>query len=142
MAITVDVPRNLSAIKTKVAFNLTKRQLICFSAAGAVGIPLYLFTKPHIGTEAAAMIMMAVTLPLFFLAMFERDGFPAEKYLGLVMRQKFLAPGIRRYKSEGIYRKMEDIEKMKKEASGLEHKRRMHGKRGQGKARKIEKLCR
>ena len=38
MAISVAVPKNLSGIKTKVAMNLTKRQLICFGAAGAVGI--------------------------------------------------------------------------------------------------------
>ena len=37
MAISVAVPKNLSGIKTKVAMNLTKRQLICFGAAGAVG---------------------------------------------------------------------------------------------------------
>lgn len=35
----VNVPNDLSKIKTKMAFNLTKRQLVCFSDAGAVGIP-------------------------------------------------------------------------------------------------------
>ena len=52
MAISVAVPKNLSGIKTKVAMNLTKRQLICFGAAGAVGIPFYIFTKDIIGTQA------------------------------------------------------------------------------------------
>ena len=47
MAISVAVPKNLSGIKTKVAMNLTKRQLICFGAAGAVGIPLYLYQRYH-----------------------------------------------------------------------------------------------
>ena len=28
------VPKDLAKIKTKVAFNLTKRQLICFGIAG------------------------------------------------------------------------------------------------------------
>ena len=37
----VNVPNDLSKIKTKLAFNLTKRQLICFGGAAAVGIPLY-----------------------------------------------------------------------------------------------------
>ena len=32
MAISVAVPKDLSGIKTKVAMNLTKRQLICFGA--------------------------------------------------------------------------------------------------------------
>ena len=31
MAISVQVPKDLSGIKTKVALNLTKRQIICFS---------------------------------------------------------------------------------------------------------------
>ena len=38
--------------------NLTKRQLICFGAAGAVGIPFYIFTKDIIGTQASALIMV------------------------------------------------------------------------------------
>lgn len=57
MAISVAVPKNLSGIKTKVALNLTKRQLICFSGAGAVGIPFYIFTKGFIGTQASALLI-------------------------------------------------------------------------------------
>ena len=32
----VPVPKDLSKIKTKLAFNLTKRQLVCFSSAAAL----------------------------------------------------------------------------------------------------------
>ena len=42
----VPVPKDLTKVKTKVAFNLTKRQLIFFSIAGAVGLPVY-FLTPH-----------------------------------------------------------------------------------------------
>jgi len=52
MAISVAVPKDLSGIKTKVAMNLTKRQLICFGSAAAVGIPFYLVTKGVLGTQA------------------------------------------------------------------------------------------
>ena len=34
----VNVPNDLSKIKTKIAFNLTKRQLICFGGAALVGV--------------------------------------------------------------------------------------------------------
>ena len=34
----VPVPKDLTRVKTKVALNLTKRQLICFSIAGAIGM--------------------------------------------------------------------------------------------------------
>ena len=33
----VNVPNDLSKIKTKMAFNLTKRQLVCLCSAGVVG---------------------------------------------------------------------------------------------------------
>lgn len=122
MAISVAVPKNLSGIKTKVAMNLTKRQLICFGGAGAVGVPFYLFTKGVIGTQASALIMVAIMLPFFFLAMYEKDGFPAEKILYFMIRQKFLTPGIRPYRSENLYRKLEEKEEMEREVRYLEEK--------------------
>ncbi len=122
MAISVAVPKDLTGIKTKVALNLTKRQLICFSGAGAVGIPFYLVTRGVLGTQASALIMVAIMLPFFFVAMYEKDGFPAEKILYFMLRQKILTPGIRPYKSENLYRQLEDIEQKKKEVRQLEAK--------------------
>lgn len=102
--------------------NLTKRQLVCFGSAGAVGIPFYIFTKGVIGTQASALIMVALMLPFFFLAMYEKDGFPAEQILYFMLRQKILTPGIRPYKSENLYRQLEEKERMKKEVRYLEEK--------------------
>ena len=126
MAISVAVPKNLSGIKTKVVLNLTKRQLVCFSAAGAVGIPFYIFTRDVIGTQASALIMVVIMLPFFFLAMYEKDGFPAEKLLYFMIRQKFLTPGIRPYRSENLYRRLEEKEQMEKEVRYLEQKAGRH----------------
>lgn len=88
MAISVAVPKNLSGIKTKVAMNLTKRQLVCFGSAGAVGIPFYIFTKGVIGTQASALIMVALMLPFFFLAMYEKDGSPQRRFCILCYGRK------------------------------------------------------
>ncbi len=49
----VNVPNDLSKIKTKIAFNLTKRQLIYFSAGAAIGVPTYLLTRQAIGNTGA-----------------------------------------------------------------------------------------
>lgn len=122
MAISVAVPKNLSGIKTKVALNLTKRQIICFSGAALIGVPTYFLTRGVIGTETGAILMVAVMLPFFFFAMYERDGFPAEKLLYLMIRQRFLLPGIRRFKSENIYQQLEEREQIKREVLGLEAK--------------------
>lgn len=122
MAISVPVPKDLSGIKTKVALNLTKRQIICFSGAAIAGIPLYFLAKDVIGTQGAAFIMVGVMLPFFFLAMYTKDGFPAEKILYFMIRQKFLTQGIRPYKSENLYKQLEEREKIRKEVRYLEEK--------------------
>ena len=122
MAISVPVPKDLSGIKTKVALNLTKRQIICFSGAAIVGVPLYFLAKDVIGTQGAAFIMVGVMLPFFFLAMYTKDGFPAEKMLYFMIRQKFLTQGIRPYKSENLYKQLEEREKIRKEVRYLEEK--------------------
>ena len=35
----VPVPKDLTKVKTKVAFNLTKRQLVCFGGGALLGVP-------------------------------------------------------------------------------------------------------
>ena len=118
----VPVPKDLTKVKTKVALNLTKRQLIFFSLAAVVGIPFYLFMRKPIGSSIAAILMVTIMLPFFFMAMYEKDGFPAEKILYFMLRQKILTPGIRPYKSENLYRQLEEKERMKKEVRYLEEK--------------------
>lgn len=98
----VSVPKDLTKIKTKVALNLTKRQLICFSMAGAVGIPTYLFTKGSIGSDISVLLMIGLMLPFFFFAMYERDGQPAEKIARNWLRAK-LWPGTRPYQTNNLY---------------------------------------
>lgn len=56
----VPIPKDLSRIKTKVAFNLTKRQLIFFAAALLVGLPLFFLLKGSTGTSLAAFVMILV----------------------------------------------------------------------------------
>jgi hypothetical protein len=99
----VPVPKDLTKIKTKVALNLTKRQLICFSLAAAVGLPVYLLTRSAIGNSAAVILMITLMLPFFFLAMYERDGQPAEKLMRNFARAKFW-PGTRPYITENLYK--------------------------------------
>jgi len=103
----VNVPKDLSKVKTKIAFNLTKRQLICFSSAAAIGLPVYFFSRDVIGNTAAVLVMMAIMLPLFFLAMYEKDGQSAEKVLRNYIRTKIHWPGIRPYKTENFYEVLE-----------------------------------
>ena len=66
----VQVPKDLSKVKTKVLFNLTRRQLLCFVLAGIVGVPFYLLTRHTLGTTVSALLMILIALPFFLLAMY------------------------------------------------------------------------
>ena len=96
----VSVPKDLTKVKNKVVLNLTKRQLICLSAAAAIGLPFYFLTRELIGTTNAATGMVLLMLPAFLFAMYEKDGLPLEKILWNIVTVKFLKPAIRRYEVE------------------------------------------
>ena len=99
----VNVPNDLSKIKTKIAFNLTKRQLVCFGGAALVGVPSYLLARSSFGNTAALFLMLGIMLPAFLLAMYEKDGLPLEKVVKNIIRAKYLRPGVRPYKTGNIY---------------------------------------
>lgn len=99
----VSVPKDLTKVKNKVVLNLTKRQLICLSAAAAIGLPFYFLTRELIGTTNAATGMVLLMLPAFLLAMYEKDGLPLEKILWNIVTVKLLKPAIRRYEVENFY---------------------------------------
>lgn len=74
----VTIPKDLTKVKSKVLFGLTKRQLICFGAAALIGVPLFFLLRRTASNSAAAFCMIIVMLPFFLLAMYERHGQPLE----------------------------------------------------------------
>lgn len=98
----VSVPKDMSQVKSKVAFNLTKRQLICFSIAGVLGLPAYFITKPALGTQVASLLMMVIMLPCFLMAVYEKHGQPLEKVLMNVYHVRF-RPRQRPYRTDNYY---------------------------------------
>jgi len=50
---------------------------------------------------------MGTMMPLFLIAMYERDGQPAEKILRNYIRTKFYWPWLRPYKTENLYEVLE-----------------------------------
>lgn len=135
----VPVPKDLNKVKTKLALNMTKRQLVCFSLAAAVGVPTYIFSRGAIGNEGAVLLMIGVMLPFFFTAMYEKDGQSAEKILRNIIRARMFFPGKRPYKTENMYSVIEKegksfaIENKTAGAAGKTPKRR----RAKSKKRKI-----
>lgn len=103
MAAYIPVPRDLTRVKSKVFFNLTKRQLICFGAATLIGVPVFFLIKTTGNVSLAAMTMIIVMLPLFMLAMYEKDGQPLEVVANHFIQAKFIRPRVRPYQTNNYY---------------------------------------
>ena len=70
----VSVPKDLTKVKNKVAFNLTRRQLICIGVGAAIGVPFYFLTRSVLGMSNAATIMVLMMLPAFYLPCTKKMG--------------------------------------------------------------------
>ena len=115
----VPVPKDLATVKTKVAFNLTKRQLICFSLAAATAVPVYFLTRGFLGGSGATMLLVATALPFFFFAMYERNGQPLEKVLKHYINYRFIRSQVRPYRTNNLYAVLMKQYELEKEVSRI-----------------------
>ena len=103
----VTVPKDLTKIKSKMLFGLTKRQLVCFGSAALVGVPLFFLSKGSMGTTPAALCMILVMLPFFLFALYEKNGQTPEALLGHLIQCKFTRPKKRVYQTNNAYSALE-----------------------------------
>lgn len=121
----VQVPKDLTKVKTKVMFNLTKRQLICFGLAGITAIPVYFLSRGLLGNTMAAMAMILIAMPFFMFAIYEKDGRPLEKILMDMIQVKFKRPAIRPYRTDNFYAAIQsEINEKEVLAIGKENEKR------------------
>lgn len=111
----VPVPKDLTKVKTKVAFNLTKRQLLCFGGGALIGVPIFFLLKEPVGTSTATMCMVLVMLPCFLLAMYEKNGQPLEKIIGNMLKVSVIRARERPYRTNNFYAALERQEKLDQE---------------------------
>ena len=115
----ISVPRDLTKVKSKVMFNLTKRQLICFGVAVLIGVPSFFLLKEITKVNTAVMGMMVIMMPFFFLAMYEKNGQPLEVILNHMIQAIFIRPKIRPYKTDNYYVALERQAQAEKEVDRI-----------------------
>ena len=118
----VPVPKDLTKVETKVMFNLTRRQLVCFTAGALVGVPLFLWLREPAGNSMAAMCMMLVMMPFFLLAMYEKHGQPLEKIVGNILKVAVIRPKQRPYQTNNFYAVLKRQEMLDKEVYDIVHR--------------------
>ena len=150
----VNVPKDLTKVKTKVLFNLTnlklligttvvtfaiyavkvlfnltKRQLICFGSGALIGVPLFFLLKGSIGTSPAAMVMMVVMIPAMLFAMYEKNGQPLEVVIRNIYRVCFQRPKQRPYKTNNFYAVLERQNQLDREVYQIVRKEKADPRR-------------
>ena len=128
----VNVPKDLTKIKSKVLFNLTKRQLICFGLAALMGVPLFFLLKGGIGTTAAAMVMIVVMLPGFLFGVYEKNGQPLEVVGRQIIESCFLRSKERPYQTVNAYDALVRQYQMEQEVKAIVEKSRQRGSKKHG----------
>ena len=118
----VPVPKDLTKIKSKVMFNLTKRQIICFGGGALIGVPLFFLLRGSLGTSPAAIIMVVAMLPLFIFGLYERNGQPLEKVLTNIIQTMFTRPKQRPYQTNNLYAALMRQAKMEREVKQIVRK--------------------
>ena len=91
----VTITKDLTQVKSKVVFGLTRRQLLFFALAALVAVPIYFLTRRSLGTDIALMLLIVTALPFFFLALYEKNGQPPEKLLRNYLRVRVFTRGER-----------------------------------------------
>ena len=130
----VTIPKDLTKVKSKVLFGLTRRQLICFGAAVLVGVPLFFLLKDAVDSSTATLCMILVMLPFFLFAMYERHGQPLEVIIQQMVQTMFVRPKERPYQTNNFYTAIERQIKLEKEVRAVVQKSKATG-RGRKKAK-------
>ena len=120
----VSVPADLGRVRSKIMFGLTLRQLVCFGSGTAIGLPLYFGLKAGLkcSSSLSAMAMVAVMLPFFLLAIYEKNGQPLEKIIHNYVQVRFVRPRHRPYQTDNYYAVLERQYHLNKEVQHIVHK--------------------
>ena len=126
----VSVPKDLTHVKSKMLFGLTKRQIVCFGAALLMGLPLFFMLRGSVLTSAAALVMIFAMLPGLLFGLYEKHGQPLEVVIGQIVRNRFTMPKVRPYQTNTLYAVLERQRQMETEVKAVvqKAKRRQAGK--------------
>ena len=119
----IPVPKDLSKVKSKVMFGLTKRQLVCFGGGALIGLPLFFLMRTFTGSSAATIVMILSMLPCFAFGMYEKDGQPLEAVLNNVLHSLFLLPKQRPYRTDNFYAALERQANLEREVQSIVRKK-------------------
>lgn len=134
----VNIPKDLSDVRAKLIFGLTRRGLIVAALALVVYLPLYFFLRSVIGGGAVWLMMLLATPPFLWGIWPVHDGRPIEKIV-LNFLRVHARPRILPYRTENLYARMELAGKIEEV---IEHADNAAEDEGHKKSRSLRKTAR
>lgn len=107
----VSIPKELKTIKSKLFFGLTKRQLIGFSIALGLGLPVFFLLKKF-SLDVAMYGLFFTALPVIFGTIYTKDGMNGEIWVKLFIEYRYLNPKFRYFKVSKRNRKLAEERNM------------------------------
>ena len=109
----VTITKDLTEVKDKVAFGLTKR------LGGIAGVGTYFLTRHSLGNDFALLLLIALAAPFMLFGLYEKNGQPLEKILKNIIRVRLLAPAARPYQTNNRFAALERQAHYEKEVQQL-----------------------
>lgn len=129
------IPKDIRQYDTHYIGPFTMRQAVCVAIAAAIGIPFLYYSKfymPKNVSQLLGVLLMAV--PISFS--FKLYDIPFEKFVVIYIRNYFLAPAVRKYKTENIFYPAALLECDEDDANSEEN----NGKKSKKKKNKTNKV--
>lgn len=111
----VQIPRDITKVKNKVAFGLTMRQLVCVGLALLIGVPGFWYGRKIVGDDIAFYAVFTLACPLGLMAFYEKDGVPLEKFIVIMIKARYLRPRTRIYQTDNLWEQVDNRIKIDKE---------------------------
>ena len=90
-----------------------------FRGSPYLGFAAFFLLKDSAGTSFSTLVMIAIMLPCFLMAMYEKHGQPLEVVAKNIIQTKFVRPKERPYQTENFYAVLEKQRKLEKEVSAI-----------------------
>lgn len=98
----VKIPKDLSLIKQKFIFGLTKRQALCFGIGLVVGFIAFYVFNSLLGLQAGCFALGIAAAPAIFCGLYKKNGLHFEQAVKLMI-EFFRKPRERTYQSENTF---------------------------------------
>ena len=128
----VTITKDLTEVKDKVAFGLTKRQIVCFSLGGIAGVGTYFLTRHSLGNDLALLLLIALAAPFMLFGLYEKNGQPLEVVGRQIIESCFLRPKERPYQTVNAYDALVCQYQMEQEVKAIVEKSRQRGSKKHG----------